>query len=73
MKTNALFTLLIEEAALVQARSQRDILAAQVQEMRALIRAFPAKLVSARLDEKQGIPTKYNYTIAAKACEIRVA
>lgn len=53
-------------ANLTEVRRQRDVLQKQVDELRALVQEFPGKLTNARLDAKEGVPTKYNYARAPR-------
>jgi phosphoribosyl-dephospho-CoA transferase len=52
-------------------RRQRDALQTQVDELIALVRAFPGQLTAARLDAKEGRQTVYNYKAAERACAVR--
>lgn len=65
--------LTVEQAHIRELTRQRDILAAQVVEMRALIQEIPLITMNARLDAKEGKQTVYDYTRAGRACEVRVA
>jgi hypothetical protein len=67
------FAASLQGATLAEVRRQRDLLAVQVRELRAIVHSIPSIILNARLDQQQGIPTKYDYARAAKACEIRVA
>ena len=63
----------VAEATIKELRRQRDILAGQVKEMRDLINSFPSQLAMARLDAMEGKQTKYDFSKAGKACEVRIA
>jgi hypothetical protein len=51
----------VQHRALEQARSQRDELLRRATELQAFVRSVPGLLASARLDEAQGKPTRFDY------------
>jgi len=63
----------VSDAHLREITRQRDLLIAQVISMRSFIDTVPAQIVSARLDAKEGKPTKYDYDLHAELCKIIIA
>jgi phage portal protein BeeE len=70
MKTQTISQALSDEmknASIELLTKQRDALLAQNAELSKIVRSIPQIIVSARLDTKQGIETKYDYAKAEKA------
>jgi hypothetical protein len=59
-------------AHIEELRRQNAALLEQVAELSAIVREIPARLTSARLDGREGVPTVYDYARAERALRVRV-
>ena len=57
----------IENAHIAELKKQRDALLKKVSLLSTIVRRVPSIIVSARLDARDGKPTKYDYTGHSKA------
>ena len=67
---NECFNLEINQGHINELSRQRDLLLRQRDELVVLVRQIPSLLISARLDEREGKQTVYNYDRAAKVCSM---
>lgn len=61
----------IENRHLAMFRARCESQEKQIEELKTLVREIPSIITSARMDQREGKQTKYDYDRTAKACEIR--
>lgn len=61
----------ISQAHIDELRKQLATSHTQVKQLSAIVRRVPAMLASARLDAKQGTPTRYDYKAHVEALRVR--
>lgn len=66
------FAVEIVDATYREVKRQRDVLAQQVEELRAFAREVPSMITRARIDAKLGEETKFDYKRHARLCAYRI-
>lgn len=61
----------IENAHIVELKRQNDLLLEQVKQLSAIVERVPAIIMNARLDQRQGLPTEYDYVAHHIALAVR--
>lgn len=61
----------IQDATIAELRRQNRLLLGQVSQLSDIVRAVPTMLASARMDQAQGVATRYDYDAHAVALAVR--